>query len=257
MTEGVDHNSTIPTRSDRVREALLRFETCTKRPGTMLSLSQDTLFEIGLLLSDPKLSMLDAWKQTNELLGPGEDGGEAVTRSTFYRFGDRFKALLGQVTAEYAQRKIRLTVANATDDNIAKLNKLSRHRFAELLAEKLVDTDDLDEIDRYMNKMAAFLGEAERARQADERLELDQLNYERRLSETRSKLELAEQRVAAMQIDTERKASRIDERLTALQTRLDGLKKRASRGEVITAAELAHADADLAAVRAEVQEVAA
>lgn len=257
MTQAAANNLNAPTRSDRVREALMRFETCTSRPSTMLALAEEQLFEIGLLLSDPKLSISDAWQQTNDLLGAGEDGGESVSRSTFYRFADKFKKLLAQVTAEHARRKIRLTVDDATDGRITSLNRLSRHRFAELLAEKLVDTDSIEEIDSYMAKMGAFLAEAERARQADERLELDQLNYERRLSDTRSKLDLAEQRIAALQLDTEQKTLRIAERLTTLQTSLDALKKRASRCEVITAAQLDHADADLAAVRAEVQKVTA
>lgn len=247
MDEAASKTLEMPDRSQRVREALLRFETLTTRPSTMMALSDEQLYEIGLLLSDRELSIADALRESNASLGLEEP----ITRRTFYRFADKFKKLLGQVTAEYAQRCVRLTVANATDDNIAKLNRVSRHRYAELLAEKLVDTDDLVEIERYMGKMSSFLAEAERARQADERIELDQLDYERRLSDTRSKLDLSEHRVEQMKQDAADKKAKINERLSQLQTQIDGLLKRASRGQQITADHLRHANADLAALREE------
>lgn len=252
MSDTAGNIQRMPDRSQRVREALLRFESASQRPGSVLELADDQLFEVGLLLSDPSLSIADALRKTNETLG-----GAELSKSAFYRFADRFKALLNQVTAEYAQRIARLTVDEATDSRIHEMTRISRFRLGELIAEKLVSTDNLDEVAKVLPKLATIVADAERGKRDDEKLELDRLNYERRLSETHARLEVAEQRVAQMQLDTERKQARIDERLTQLQTRFDGLKKRASRGEVITAAELEHANADLAAARAEVQEVAA
>jgi chaperonin cofactor prefoldin len=251
MTEAAANIPTMPDRSQRVREALLRFEQVSDRPSTLLKLDQVTLFEVGLLLSDPKLSIAEAWRESNAVLGVAPDAEPIIARSSFYRFADRFKALLGQVTAEHAQRRARLSVASATDDNVRNMTRLSRHRFVELLAEKLVSTDDLGEIEKYMSKMSALLADAERAQLAGEKLELDRLNYERLVQETRSKLEVAEQRIEQMQADAERKRSRIDERLSQLQSHIELLAKRAARGEIITEDQLRHADADLEAVRRE------
>ena len=237
----------MPDRSQRVRETMLRFESMSRRPSSMLALDDDQLFQVGMFLSERELSISDAWLETNALLGPDEE----VPRSTFYNFADRFKSTLRQVTAEYAQRRARLSVSNATDDSIRNMTKLARHRFVELLAEKLVSTDDLAEIDRYMSKMGALLADSERAQLGEEKLELDRLNYERLVRETRAKLDLSEQRVEQMQQDAERKRARIDERLSQLQSRIESLAKRAARGERITEEQLRHADADLKAVRRE------
>ncbi|MEM9414989.1 MAG: hypothetical protein AAGA29_05855 [Planctomycetota bacterium] len=221
MTDAVADNSQMPNRSERVDETIRRFESATDRPGSLLELSTPDLFEVGLLLSDRKLSTAEAWRQTNKLLG-GDDDNPVVARSTFYRFADRFKALLGQVTAEYAQRIARLSVAEATDDSIRSMTRLTRHRMVELLAEKLVTTDDVDEVLKDLPKLAMALSDAERAQHNADKVELDRLNYERRLSETEAKLDLAEQRSKRLQQqieDAERKHRQAIESAKAATTK--------------------------------------
>ncbi|MEM9415366.1 MAG: hypothetical protein AAGA29_07815 [Planctomycetota bacterium] len=247
MTDPTPDIPRVPDRAERVRQTLLRFEHSSARPCSMMSLGDDELFEVGMLLSDRELSIADAWREVNTLLGGDRD----VPRSTFYNFADRFKSLLAQVTAEHARRRWGMSLANTNDDNIRNVSRYSRQRLLELLADKLATTDDLAEIDRYMAKMAAILADTERAQHAEDRLELDQLNYERLVRETDAKLEVAEQRIEQMQLDAARKRDRIEERLSQLQASIDTLKKRAARGETITEEHLRHADADLEAVRKE------
>lgn len=244
MSDTAGNIQRMPDRSQRVREALLRFESASQRPGSVLELADDQLFEVGLLLSDPSLSIADALRKTNETL----DGAE-LSKSAFYRFADRFKALLNQVTAEYAQRIARLTVDEATDSRIHDMTRISRFRLGELIAEKLVSTDNLDEVAKLLPKLATIVADAERGKRDDEKLELDRLHYERRLSETHARLEVAEQRVAQMQREAALKREKIEERLTQLRGTLESLGNRVARGERITEDQLRHADADLEAVR--------
>lgn len=244
MSETAGNIQRMPDRSQRVREALLRFESASQRPGSVLELADDQLFEVGLLLSDPALSIADALRKTNETLG-----GAELSKSAFYRFADRFKSLLNQVTAEYAQRIARLTVDEATDSRIHDMTRISRFRLGELIAEKLVSTDNLDEVAKVLPKLATIVADAERGKRDDEKLELDRLHYERRLSETHARLEVAEQRVAQMQREAELKREKIEERLTKLRDTLESLASRVARGERITEDQLRHADADLEAVR--------
>lgn len=101
MSDVADNIPAMPERSQRVREALLRFETSTTRPSSLLALSDEHLYKIGLLLSDRELSISEAWRRANDFLDADEGGAEVLARSTFYRFAECFKALLGRVTAEY------------------------------------------------------------------------------------------------------------------------------------------------------------
>lgn len=112
-----------------------------------------------------------------------------------------------------------------------------------------MSTDNLDEVAKVLPKLATIVADAERGKRDDEKLELDRLHYERRLSETHARLEVAEQRVAQMQREAELKREKIEERLTKLRDTLESLASRVARGERITEDQLRHADADLEAVR--------
>ncbi|MEO0475954.1 MAG: hypothetical protein AAF085_08310 [Planctomycetota bacterium] len=202
MTDQAGHNLQMPDRSERVRETIRRFESTSERPSALLSMSDPDLFEAGLLLSDRSLSIADAHRKVNEMLGGTKDE-PVVARSSFYRFADRFKALLGQVSAEYARRLVRLRVEDATDDNIRDMTRLSRNLLVELAAEQLVGADSIEDVEKTLTKLAAIVNDAEHVQLKADKLELDRQQYERQMRETIAKLELAEQRSKQLQLDIE------------------------------------------------------
>lgn len=227
----------MPMREDLVRESIARYDVLT---GTskVLGLSEPDLLDAGLMLTDRALSTQKAWTQFNTGLNATDDD-PVVARSTWYRFAERFRSVFGQVRAEYAQRIARLTVTEATDDSIRSMTRLARHRLGELVAEKLVTTDDVDEVLKDLPKLAMALADAERAQIAGEKLELDRLNYERRLSETEAKLDLAQQKLDGLPA-----------RVKALQQRIDELSKQSQRGQKIDPAVFERIHAELAGLDA-------
>lgn len=126
-SEPTAHTPQMPDRSQRVREVLLRFETSTDRPSVLQSLTDEQLYEIGLLLSDRELSIADAWRESNASLGLEKQ----IARRTFYRFADKFKKLLGQVTAGY--QGMMLDAQNILE--IKEEVKLLREQNASLLSD--------------------------------------------------------------------------------------------------------------------------
>ncbi len=131
------------------------------------------------------------------------DEEPVVARSTFYTFADRFKSLYGQVSAEYARRIARLSIEHATDKNIRDMTRLARHRLSELVAERLVSADEVEDIEKNLPRLAAALSDAEAAQLQADKLDLARQQYERQMQETEARLDLAEQRSKRLQQQVE------------------------------------------------------
>ncbi|MEM6503941.1 MAG: hypothetical protein AAF711_00595 [Planctomycetota bacterium] len=202
MTQDAGNIPKMPDRSERVRETIRRFESSSARPSSLMAMSDPDLFDAGLLLTDRKLSIADALKQVNVMLG-GSDDAPVVARSTFYSFADRFKSLYGQVSAEYARRIARLSIEHATDSNIRDMTRVARNQLVELAAEQLVSADNIGDVEKTLAKLASIVNDAEHVQLKADKLELDRQQYERQLRETIAKLDLADKRSQRLELDNE------------------------------------------------------
>ncbi len=227
----------MPDRSERVRETIRRFESSSARPSSLMAMSDPDLFETGLLLTDRKLSIADALKQVNTMLG-GTDEEPVVARSTFYVFADRFKSLYGQVGAEYARRLARLSIEQATDANIRSMTRLARHRLSELVAERLVQADEVEDIEKNLPKLAAALNDAEHVQLKADKLELERQQYERQMRETIAKLDLADKRAAEIEQRLTQAQARFDVELKQLTRKASGGKTEISDNDIAEARRL-------------------
>lgn len=215
----------MPTRGELVEQALSRFETVKTRSSVLTALSRPDLVDVGVWLTEPGKTIMDAWRLLNDALGKDEHD-PAIPRTNFYRYSEAFLDVYAQVEAEHRRWITRLRVTDATDADTRDMTRLGRSRFVELVTEALVTSDHIADLGTDAAKIAAVLADAERAQHNQDKLELERQNLERQIRETASRLETAEQRSRLLE-------QRIDERVKALQTKIDELSKAAQRGQSI------------------------
>lgn len=133
----------MPARPVLVREAIARFDTAGLR-SQLLKLDTVTLEALGALLADRKQTVADAVRWLEAELG--EEGEVGVNKNAVYRFSDHFRRLYGQVRGEHARRIARLSVEHATAGRVGAMARVAGARLVDLVTEKLLDTDDLEQL---------------------------------------------------------------------------------------------------------------
>lgn len=235
----------MPPREQLVAEAVARLDTAGVR-SKALSFDTPTLRDLCLRLTDRKVTVKDAHAWLNKELGADLAAGDTqlVDDNVLYRFADNFRRIYGQVRREHASRVARLTVDHATDGNIRNMTRVARNRLAEMTAERLVSADNLDDLG------AAEINAALSAVQLSLRAEFDtaKLELDRRTAEQRA--EKLEAEIEKIRGDQARKDSQIEERVKALQARIDELSKRAQSGKSIDPAVFARIRDELMGVTA-------
>lgn len=195
----------VPSRPELVDEALKRFDVAGVR-SQLLDLDTQTLRDLGLRLTDRKVTVSQAWKWLNGELG-GTDEEPAVDDNAVYRFTNHFRRLFSQVRAEHARRVARLSVADATDENIGQMTRLAQHRLVELTAEKLVEADNFEDLDNKQINAVMFA-----------------VKFAQEHQENAEKIELKRQ-------EAESKAEKRAEEVRVLRQKIDGLPDRIKRLE--------------------------
>jgi hypothetical protein len=212
----------MPPRIELVREAVARFDTAGLR-SQLLKLDQKTLEDLGLRLTDRQISVRQAWEWLNNELGGIDD-------NAVYRFADHFRRLYQQVRGEHARRIARLSVDQATAGNVGAMHKVANARLIELVTAKLVETDNLEDLDpkEVMNLIVAL--------DAHSKVELkrEELLVKVAASE-RARLKLQSDLVKA-QLERQQlhqKIQGLPAQVKALQKQIDRLEKQAQRGKSI------------------------
>ena len=124
----------------------------------------------------------------------------------------------------------RLSVAHATDGNISAMTRLARNRLAELVAEKLVAVDSIDDVDKQVGRLASVVADAETARIKTDELGLKRQDLQRRLDESEAKLERA-------RLDLDERKRQLEASINAakktVQGAVEGGSKSMDAGDVI------------------------
>jgi hypothetical protein len=218
----------MPPRIELVREAVARFDTAGLR-SQLLKLDTSTLENLGLRLTDREISVRQTWEWLNKDLG-GTADEPAIDDNAVYRFSDHFRRLYQQVRGEHARRIARLSVDEATASNVQSMHKVANARLIELVTERLVATDNLEELEakEVMNLIVAL--------DAHSKVELkrEELLVKVAASE-RARLKLQSDLVKA-QLERQQlhqKIQNLPAQVKALQKQIDRLEKQAQRGKSI------------------------
>jgi len=191
----------MPARADLVSEAIARLDTAGLR-SQLLALDSRTLADLGLRLTDRNWSVLEAVRWLNIELGhsPDDDmpsGG--IDKNAVYRFAAHFRRLYAQVRAEHARRIARLSVEAACDGEIASMARVAQSRLMDLVAERLVETDNLEELTgSEMSAAIATVDAWARGQIKREELALKMAESERRARKLEADLQVTQARLAAL-----------------------------------------------------------
>ncbi len=222
-----DPQLAMPSREAMVDEAIARLDTLGLR-SQIVDLDTSTLRGLCLRLTDRKVTVAAAHQWLNRELGADIDHGEQVVDdNAVYRFASHFRRVYGQVRSEHAARLARLTVAHATDGNIRSMTRVAQARLVELMAARLVEADNLEDLGP--GELKAVMLAVRFAQQAQQ--DADQLELARRQAEDRAaKLQADIDRIRA---DQRRQDARLHDRVKSLQQTIDDLSKRVERGQAI------------------------
>jgi hypothetical protein len=228
----------MPARAELVAEAVDRLDGAGLR-SQICRIDRATLRDLGLRLVDRQTTVADAHRWLNAELGapgiapgdaPGDAAGgdaEVVDDNAVYRFAEHFRGLYAQVRAEHARRLARLTVADASDGHVGRMRGLATQRLVDLVTEKLVDTDDLEELSNA--EVRATLATLEGLTNAEFR----QAELALKREEAQRRAEKLEQEVERLRQEIELKKTRIEDRVKRLGERIEELEGRARRGAAI------------------------
>lgn len=146
MSEATVNNSALrmPTKPELVAEAIKRFDTLGRR-SQLLELDTRTLEDLGLILVERTATISDAHRWLCKELGT-DAAEDATGYKAVNRFAATFRSIYEQVRAEHARRLARLSVEQATDGNIQAMSRVGLSRLADLVAEKLVAANNLEEL---------------------------------------------------------------------------------------------------------------
>lgn len=235
----------MPSRTALVDEALRRLETAGLR-SKLLELDSATLRDLAIRLTDMKLTVADAYRWLNESLG-GDDtsGGQVVDDNAVYRFAANFRQLYRQVQSEHARRLVRLSIDQATHGNVTAQAQVAQARLIELVAEKLVETDNLEDLSsKDLAGVIATVDAWTKGQIKAAELELKREQAEHRAAKLEADIE-------RMQREQARKDRQIEERVKSLQTRLNDLVKRSEKGQSIDPSVFARIRDELAGLTTE------
>lgn|GEM_PF-3600006 len=216
----------MPPKLALVREAIARLDTLGQRGGPrskVMGLDTATMEQLCERLADRQIAWSDAHKWLNKELG-GTEEEEIVKQDVIYRFKNHFCPVYDQVRAEHAQRIARLTVAHATDGNVLSAGRVMRHRWVNLLTEKLIATDSLEdmspaEMSAAMNTLKA-IDEGEIKQQE---LALKVADSDRKAARAQADLRKAELELEKLQQQVNEAKAKYDAAMTAQQSkRSDG-----------------------------------
>lgn len=240
-------NITMPPRSQIVTEAVARLDVMGLRSG-VLELDTQTLIDLGLLLTDRKVTVRDAGKWLNKELNGSEDE-PVVPERNLYRYADSFRRVYGQVRAEHARRIARLTVDHAGQGNVDRMSLVATQRLTDLIAEKLVETDNLEELSgtELSAAITTLQGLAhQRIKQAE--LALKQAEGERKAARLEADLAKIKSDIQARNADLSRRIAEITKRVDAMSTAT-------AQGKTITPTIFTAIRQELAAMALQTQEV--
>ncbi len=137
-------NLSMPSKVAMVDETIARFDTAGVR-SQLLALDGATLRGLGLMLTDKAVTVLEAYLWLEKECG-GTVEEPAYNKNAVYRLAEHFRRIYAQVRREHAQRLARLTVEHATEGNVAAMQQVAHNRLSELLAERLVESDSLEDL---------------------------------------------------------------------------------------------------------------
>lgn len=199
----------MPSREVMVREALEMM--VSKRSQLLRDVDRTTLGDLCMRLVDIQTPISAAHQWLNAELG-GTSNDEVIDDNAVYRFANNFRPIYFQVRAGYVRRMVRLNVEHATDGRIRDVHQLAKARLIDLVTEKLVDMDDLEQV--RTDQLSAMISTIEgfsRGQMKEAELEL--------------KREQAEQRAHKLEAEVEKLRLENDKRKRDLQTAIEQAKK--------------------------------
>lgn len=130
----------MPSPLHLVRETVASFST-DKSKSSVATLDSQTLIDLGLILTDKDRDDADA------LIWLIEDLGDVpISRSAFYRFACEFKDRYKAIVKKYREQLAKLSIEHATDGKFENMAAVLKNQLARLMAQKVIDTDDLAEL---------------------------------------------------------------------------------------------------------------
>ncbi len=208
----------MPARTELVAEAIARLDTAGLR-SQLLELDTPTLRDLGLWLTDREMTVAQAHRLLCDALGQDggkgpADGEDSVDYKAVHRFAANFRGIYQQVRAEHARRIARLSVADATQGNVDLQARVLQSRLMELVAEKVVETSNLEELSG--SEISAVIQTAmgySNAQLKREELALKVAEGERKGKKLEAELALLRQKV----LDLPAKVKAVQDKLAALE----------------------------------------
>lgn len=218
--------ASMPSTLDLVRETVESFDTQPTK-SSVIELDRQTLFDLGIILVDKDRHAADglAWLVK-------EFGEEAISRSAYYRFVPEFRERFNLIRRRYREKLARLTIDQATRGMDGELRDVLQVNLTRLMAEKIVDTNDLAQLDgKELNAIVSMLDGWTRATHKDRELSLKEQDSERKAAILEADLQKATAELAL----TRQKIDRLPEQLKALQKRLESIEGAVSAGKKVDA----------------------
>lgn len=185
--------------------------------SSVMKLSRPVLNELARRLVTPGISIDDAAVQWLE------DEGQSIARTNVYRFVQYFRDKLAELVAKVESELLFAELAADPRFDSEAIRSFAGNRIHQLIGQTMATATTLDELgDKRLMLISSILGDFDRGKIEQEKLELARDDAERKQRETQSKLDLAEQKISG-----------VEDKIKALQSKLEELSKRAQRGKSI------------------------
>jgi hypothetical protein len=214
----------MPPKSEMVAEAIARFDTAGVR-SQLLTLDTVMLQDLGLRLTDREMPIREAIEWLNKELypqaeqenrGTGEQENGGIDKNAVYRFAAHFRDLYQQVRGENARRIARLRVGDVTDGDTSAAARIARARLIDLVAERLVEANTLDDLSG--GEMGAAIATVE----GWDKGQMKRAELELRERKLQADLHTAQLKQQELQGKLDEAKRKFDEEMAALAARKDG-----------------------------------
>jgi len=218
MSHATPSNTMMPPAETMAAQAIGRL-AADGYTSSLMRLARPLLNELGRRLVEPgsKRSDTIAWLE--------ERGVEMPDRNVD-RFAQRFRETYKKIVIEWGDKRLVAELSADPAFSADDLQRLIKNRTTWLFAQEVMAANPGDLDNGRASNILSLIIAADKAKLEQEKFAL----ATRQASDRAAKL-TAE--VYRMQVETEQKRLRIDERVKALQTRIDDLSKRAERGQII------------------------
>ncbi|MEL7087852.1 MAG: hypothetical protein AAGL98_05325 [Planctomycetota bacterium] len=220
MTPDVENDTNlIMPSAEELAARTIGFLAADGYTSSVMKLPRPLLNELGRRLVEPgaERSKIIDWLREEEIDTPERN---------LDRFAQRFREAYKVEWGKAADELLMAERAAAGDFDTVSYEQVTRNRAAALLAQKLVTTDvadlDLSDLQRITSVMSAI----DHGRMEGAKLDLAERQADDRAAKLQADLD-------RMEVETEQKRQRLDDKVKALQSKIDELSKRSAKGQTI------------------------